>query len=132
MKIKGWEKLSGITYKGLCIVNPIHNANETQYIIDIINLNKPYKPKWRLDVVTDNHISNPTSTDFLISVEGEFKIKYKVIVSRAMMLKISDFRGVFEDLVDEMLLKEEKFISNITQRINGGSSTLISSSSLIK
>lgn len=125
MKIKGWEKLSGITYKGLCIVNPIHNASETQYIIDIINLNKPYKPKWRLDVVTDNHISNPNSTNFLISVEGEFKISYRMIVSRAMMLKISDFRRVFEDLVDEMLLKEEKFISNITHRINGGTKSLI-------
>jgi len=126
MKIKGWEKLSGITYKGLCIINPIHNTNETNYIIDIINLNKPYKPKWRLDVSTDNHILNPNSTDFSISVEGEFKIKYKVIVSRAMMLKISDFRRVFEDLVDEMLIKEEKFISNVARRINGGSSTIIS------
>jgi hypothetical protein len=31
MKIKGWEKISGFTYKGYCIVNPIHDANEEGY-----------------------------------------------------------------------------------------------------
>ncbi len=39
MKIKGWEKISGITYKGYCMINPIHNADETIYFADIMDLN---------------------------------------------------------------------------------------------
>ena len=38
MKIKGWEKLNGITYKGYCILNPIHNAMDTHYLADVMDL----------------------------------------------------------------------------------------------
>ena len=55
MKIKGWDKISGYTYKGMCIVNPIHNADETKYYATILNLNLPQKPKWELSVLTDKH-----------------------------------------------------------------------------
>ena len=108
MKIKGWEKLSGITYKGLCIVNPIHNADETRYTADIINLNKSNKPKWKLKVLTDKHRFRTESTDFFVLIEGEKNLSSQTIVSRAMMLKLSSFRGVFEDLVDEILMMEDK------------------------
>ena len=108
MKIKGWEKLSGITYKGLCIVNPIHNADETSYETDIINLNKSHRPKWKLKVLTDNHKFRMGSTDFFVTIEGENKMSSQTIVSKAMMLKLSSFRGVFEDLVDEILIMEDK------------------------
>lgn len=120
MKIKGWEKLSGITYKGLCIVNPIHNADETSYETDIINLNKSHKPKWKLKVLTDNHKFRMGSTDFFVTIEGEDKMSSQTIVSRAMMLKLSSFRGVFENLVDEILMMEEKLASKITHQINSG------------
>jgi hypothetical protein len=55
MKIKGWEKISGYTYKGYTIVNPIHNADETSYQATILNLNLPQKPKWELSVLTPAH-----------------------------------------------------------------------------
>lgn len=108
MKIKGWEKLSGITYKGLCIVNPIHNADETSYQTDIINLNKSHRPKWRLKVLTDTHKFRKGSTDFFVSIEGENKMSSQTIVSKAVMLKLSGFRRVFEELVDEILMMEDK------------------------
>lgn len=120
MKIKGWEKLSGITYKGLTIVNPIHNAEETKYTTQIINFNRPDKPIWKLKVLTNNHKFRMGSTDFFVSIEGENRMSTQTIVSRAMMLKLSDFRMVFEGLVDEILMMEEKLVSTISHRINGG------------
>ena len=50
MKIKGWEKISGFTYKGYCIVNPIHDANEEGYFATVLNLNQVYKPKWDIEL----------------------------------------------------------------------------------
>ena len=120
MKIKGWEKLSGITYKGLTIVNPIHNAEETKYTTDIINFNRPDKPIWKLKVLTNNHKFRIGSTDFFVTIEGENRMSSQTIVSKAMMLKLSSFRGVFEDLVDEILMMEEKLASKITHQINSG------------
>lgn len=120
MKIKGWEKLSGITYKGLTIVNPIHNADETKYTTQIINFNRPDKPIWKLKVLTNNHKFRMGSTDFFVSIEGENRMSTQTIVSRAMMLKLSNFRQVFEGMVDEILMMEEKLASTISHRINGG------------
>jgi hypothetical protein len=54
MKIKGWEKISGYTYKGYSIVNPIHNAGEDTYYATILNLNHVYKPKWDMILKTTN------------------------------------------------------------------------------
>lgn len=120
MKIKGWEKLSGITYKGLTIVNPIHNADETKYTTQIINFNRPDKPIWKLKVLTNNHKFRMGSTDFFVSIEGENRMSTQTIVSRAMMLKLSNFRQVFEGMVDEILMMEEKLASTISHRINSG------------
>jgi len=108
MKIKGWEKLSGITYKRLTIVNPVHNSDETKYTADILNFNKPDRPVWRLAVLTDKHKFRQSSTDFFVTIRGEGAMSTQCIVSRAMMLKLSDFRQVFEGLVDEILMMEER------------------------
>ena len=45
MKITGWEKISGLTYKGFSIVNPIHDANQEIYYATILNLN-PKQTRW--------------------------------------------------------------------------------------
>lgn len=114
MKIKGWEKLSGITYKGLTIVNPIHNADETKYTADIINFNKPDKPLWRLGVLTDNHrFRKSNSKDFFITIRGEGRTTTARIISKEMMMKLSMFRIVFEDLVDEMLAIEDRLFNAV-------------------
>ena len=42
MRIKGWEKISGYTYKGYSIVNPIHDAIEEGYFATVLNLNQVY------------------------------------------------------------------------------------------
>lgn len=108
MKIKGWEKISGITYKGLTIVNPIHNADETKYTADILNFNKPDRPIWRLAVLTDKHRFRNLSNNFFVTIRGENKLSTQTTASISNMMKISSFRQIFEVLVDEILIMEEK------------------------
>jgi hypothetical protein len=107
MKIKGWEKLSGITYKGYCIVNPIHNAHETKYEATILNLNLPQKPKWELSVLTPQHkfIVGENTADgiFFISMWDDNKFSASRKMNKQMMKSISNFRQTFEDMVDEIL-----------------------------
>jgi hypothetical protein len=102
MKIKGWEKISGYTYKGYTIVNPIHNAEETRYEATILNLNLPQKPKWELVVLTpahkfkkDNHFSITMWDDHDFLTRRQLEIQ--------TMRSISNFRQTFEEMVDELL-----------------------------
>jgi hypothetical protein len=102
MKIKGWEKISGYTYKGYSIINPIHNANETKYEATILNFNLPQKPKWELHVLTpahkfkqDNHFSITMWDD------QNFLTRRQITIQR--MRSISIFRNTFEEMVDELL-----------------------------
>lgn len=104
MKIRGWEKISGLTYKGLTIVNPIHNADETKYMADVLNLNLPHKPKWELYVLIPGHKFKAVDDDmFHIMLWDEDRFSTRKVVSRDMMNSIKNFRMMFEDLVDEML-----------------------------
>lgn len=104
MKIRGWEKISGLTYKGLTIVNPIHNADETKYMADVLNLNLPHKPKWELYVLIPGHKFKAVDDDmFHIMLWDEDRFSTRKVVSRDMMNSIKNFRMMFEELVDEML-----------------------------
>jgi hypothetical protein len=107
MKIKGWEKISGFTYKGYSIVNPMHNANETKYEATILNFNLPQKPKWELSVLTPQHkfIVGENTADgiFFISMWDDNKFSASRKMNKQMMKSISNFRQTFEDMVDEIL-----------------------------
>jgi hydroxyacyl-ACP dehydratase HTD2-like protein with hotdog domain len=105
MKIKGWEKISGYTYKGYTIVNPIHNAEETSYEATILNLNLPQKPKWELSVLTPAH-KFKSDNDFSIIVrddENRYQIK---TIDKQRMASISIFRNTFEEMVDKILVMQ--------------------------
>jgi hypothetical protein len=107
MKIKGWEKINGYTYKGYTIVNPIHNAYETKYEATILNLNLPQKPKWELSVLTPQHkfIVGENTADgiFFISMWDDNKFSASRKMNKQMMKSISNFRQTFEEMVDEIL-----------------------------
>ena len=107
MKIKGWEKISGYTYKGYTIVNPIHNANETKYEATILDLNLPQKPKWELSVLTPQHKflvgENTADGIFYIMLWDENKLHTKTTMTTQMMKSISHFRQTYEQLIDRML-----------------------------
>jgi len=107
MKIKGWEKINGFTYKGFCIVNPMHNAQETKYEATILNLNLPQKPKWELSVLTPQHkfIVGENTADgiFFISMWDDNRVSSSRKMTKQMMKSISNFRQTFEEMVDEIL-----------------------------
>ena len=107
MKIKGWEKINGYTYKGYSIVNPIHNAQETKYEATILNLNLPQTPKWDLSVLTPQHkfIVGENTADgiFFISMWDDNRFSTTRQISKEKMKSISIFRNIFEEMVDEIL-----------------------------
>lgn len=104
MKIKGWEKISGYTYKGYSIVNPIHNADETKYEATILDLNQSHKPKWELEVLTPGYkwkLADDYSFDIMIWDENKLNTRTKM--DKHAMKSISHFRQTFEQLVDRIL-----------------------------
>ena len=102
MKIKGWEKISGYTYKGYTIVNPIHNADETKYEATILNLNLPQKPKWELVVLTPRHKFKIGDTFSIIIRDDENRSTISE-VDKKRMESISIFRNTFEEMIDKIL-----------------------------
>ena len=105
MKIKGWEKISGYTYKGYTIVNPIHNADETMYEATILNLNLPQKPKWELNVLTPAH-KWKNDGDFSIILRDDENRSTINTIDKVCMASISIFRQTFEEMVDKILVMQ--------------------------
>jgi hypothetical protein len=129
IKINGWEKISGIGYKGYTIVNPIHNANETKYMATVLDLNQSHKPKWELNVLGPGHKWKAvTDTNFHILLWDEDKFSACREVSKDMISSVSAFRQIFEVLVDEVLdvRRKNSLFTNISKRVNGGTPGIVS------
>jgi hypothetical protein len=102
MKIKGWEKISGLTYKGYCIVNPIHDANEEVYYATILNLNHQQRPKWDI-----------TLSAYAVKGVVTFRIKDNITkhpLAKAHLTKVNietlqQFREQYEMLIEDILEK---------------------------
>ena len=125
MKIKGWEKISGYTYKGFSIVNPIHNADETNYEATILNLNLPQKPKWELTVLTPQHKFKGYDDTFSIIVRDDENRSTINSVDKVRMASISIFRNTFEEMIDKLLAMRLTSVTNVTKNINGGTTGII-------
>jgi hypothetical protein len=118
MKIKGWEKISGYTYKGYAIVNPMHNATEDIYYATILNLNEDHKPKWDMvlkiinssDIITFRIEDNLTK--HLMATSG---------LTKANINSLQKFIVEYEILIDEIL--DGIIASKLSKRINGGGSS---------
>jgi hypothetical protein len=126
IKIKGWEKISGFTYKGFSIVNPIHNAYETKYMATVLDLNQSHKPKWELNVLGPGHKWKAvTDTSFHILLWDEDKFSARREVSKDMISSVSSFRQIFEVLVDEVLdvRRRNSLFTNVTPTIKGNGGT---------
>jgi hypothetical protein len=118
MKIKGWEKISGYTYKGYTIVNPIHNADETSYEATILNLNLPQKPKWKLSVLTPKH-KFKQDNDFSIILRDDENRSTIHAIDKVCMASISIFRQTFEEMVDKILAMQLTSAPH-SSSLNGG------------
>ena len=135
MKIKGWEKISGYTYKGYTIVNPMHNAQETSYNATILNLNLPQKPKWELSVLTPQHKflvgENTADGIFYIVMWDDNKNHISRHVSKQRMKSVSIFRNEYEEMIDEMSSRQitsapisHSLNSGIVNHINNNGNTI--------
>jgi hypothetical protein len=125
MKIKGWEKISGYTYKGFSIVNPIHNADETNYEATILNLNLPQKPKWELTVLTPQHKFKGYDDTFSIIVRDDENRSTINSVDKVRMASISIFRNTFEEMIDKLLAMRLTSVTNVTSNSHSIGSGII-------
>jgi hypothetical protein len=122
MKIKGWEKISGFTYKGYCIVNPIHDANEEGYFATVLNLNQVYRPKWDM-VLSAYAVKGVVKFSILDNVTQH-------LLAKAHLTKVNietpqKFREQYEMLVDDILEEAQSYVKKATTNINGGTTGII-------
>jgi tRNA uridine 5-carbamoylmethylation protein Kti12 len=122
MKIKGWEKISGYTYKGYCIVNPIHDANEEVYYATILNLNHQQKPKWDITLVTNDTTGVIT---FRIRDNVSQHLMAKSHLTKPNIETLQKFREQYEMLVDDILEEVQLYVKKATTNINGGTTGII-------
>jgi hypothetical protein len=122
MKIKGWEKISGFTYKGYCIVNPIHDANEEVYYATILDLNQSNKPKWDIELTINNNTGVIT---FRIKDNETQHLLAKSHLTKTNIQTIKQFREQYEMLVDDILEEAQSYVKKATTNINGGTTGII-------
>jgi hypothetical protein len=124
MKIKGWEKISGYTYKGYCIVNPIHDANEEGYFATVLNLNNQQRPKWDIELTLNN---NTGVIRFRILDSVTQHLLAKSHLTKSNIETLQQFREQYEMLVDDILEERQHYVKNVTRNINGGTTGIIGS-----
>ena len=122
MKIKGWEKISGFTYKGYCIVNPIHDAIEEGYFATVLNLNQVYKPKWDIELTLNN---NTGVIKFRILDSVTQHLMAKSHLTKTNIDTLQKFREQYEMLVDDILEEAQSYVKKATTNINGGTTGII-------
>jgi hypothetical protein len=123
MKIKGWEKISGFTYKGYSIVNPIHNAGEEVYYATILNLNQVYKPKWDIELT-----ATPVKGIITFRIKDNLTtlLLAKSHLTKTNIDTLQKFREQYEMLVDDILEGAQSYTaSKVTKNINGGTTGII-------
>ena len=123
MKIKGWEKISGFTYKGYSIVNPMHNANEDTYYATIMDLNHVVSSKWDITL----SIKDTTGViTFRILDSTTQHLMAKSHLTKPNIETLQKFREQYEMLVDDILESVQNYTaSKVTKNINGGTTGII-------
>jgi hypothetical protein len=122
MKIKGWEKISGYTYKGYSIINPIHDANEEVYYANILDLNQVPQPKWEIELSINN---NTGVIKFSIKDGITKHLLAKSHLTKPNIETLQKFREQYEMLVDDILEERQHYVKNVTRNINGGTTGII-------
>ena len=105
MKISGWEKLHGITYKGYSILNPIHNAINTQYIADVMDLTTKNKLYMLLDLDSTYNDFGSIKYYALILEDKFSKVKVQRMINYDMLQSMSGFRQIYELCIEDYLKK---------------------------
>ena len=117
MKIDGWNKINGFTYKGYVIKNADYDKSSNLYYADIANLNDvSTKFTWWLTLTPTNDVSllkirdNTTAPKYIVTQK---------VVTKDTFSSLIMFRMHFEGMVDEMILLTTTHTSNIVSRTTG-------------
>jgi hypothetical protein len=121
MKIRGWEKISGLTYKGYSIVNPIHNAGEDTFFATVLNLNQSNKPKWDIELT----FRQTGRITFRILDNITTLLLAKSHLTKTNIDTLQKFIVEYEMLVDDILEQRQSYVKNVTKNINGGTTGII-------
>ena len=123
MKIKGWEKISGFTYKGYCIVNPMHNAGEDTYYATIDDLNHVVSSTWDIKLTSNNNTGVIT---FRILDSATQHLMAKSHLTKPNISTLQKFRVEYEMLIDDILEGAQSYTaSKVAKNINSGSTGII-------
>ena len=116
MKIKGWEKINGITYKDYCMLNPIHNAQESIYYADVMNLVTKHKLVLELEmeeVFKPSDKYGRTREYFTIKLEDiQKKIKIQRMIELIHIKDVNSFRQIVEFCIEDYLNETDQNTSN--------------------
>jgi len=123
MKIQGWEKISGFTYKGYQIVNPIHNAGEEVYYATVLDMNHPVSSDWDIEL-TATPVKGVMT--FRIKDSGTKHLLAKSHLTKTNIDTLKKFREQYEMLVDDILESAQHYTaSKVAKNINGGTTGII-------
>lgn len=127
MKIKNWDKINGYTYKGYCIINPIHNAKGNVYYADVLNLNLPQKPKWHLELMIGGDGYHGHTLTLLDGNGMNITHLIELVDIRTPAL----FRARYEEVIDEMLSRQiTSAPTGILNTINTNGNNIVVSSTI--
>jgi len=124
MKIKGWEKISGYTYKGYSIVNPIHNAGEDTYYATILDLNHVVSSTWDITL----SINDTTGViNFRIKDSATQHLLAKSHLTKTNIHTLQKFRVEYEMLIDDILEGAQSYTASKVAKnsIYGGTTGII-------
>lgn len=108
MKIKGWDKLNGITYRGYAILNPIYNSIQTEYVAEIMDVTTKQRMSLHLDMEAgfDNQ-------SYLLKLQDiKNKINVQRMISIEMLKSISTFRQIYEMCIEDYIREAEEQSTN--------------------
>jgi hypothetical protein len=136
MKIEGWDKINGFTYKGYVITNADYDAQANSYYADILNLNDSESMGWFMNLwPQENGVHLLRLSDVATAPKSTVAQKG---VTNDRLRNLRMFRVHYEGLVEEMILLTKTHTSNqvsattgiINQVQNAGTNVTYSSHSI--
>ena len=137
MKIEGWDKINGFTYKGYCIGNAEYDLASDCYHADILNLNDSNSTRLNLTLwPAQMQGLNILRISHILTSPNSIQVQKGLTSDKLRNLRM--FRIHYEGLIEELILLSTKQTSNkvsgttgiINQVQNAGTNVTYSSHSI--
>jgi hypothetical protein len=117
MKIEGWDKINGFTYKGYVITNADYDSMADSYYADILNLNDSESLGWFMNLwPQENGVHLLRLSDVATAPKSTVAQKG---VTNDRLRNLRMFRVHYEGLVEEMILLTKTHTSNVVGSTTG-------------